>query len=531
MYSGLLCVPALLPIIGGMILLLSRHFWPAKKKKTKERKGWLEAYLMGLTLLNSLVLAWLIFHAESGENFVLFRLFGGLTVMFCLDGMGRVFTGLIAFLWPLALLYSFEYMRGESRRATFFSYYLMTYGVTSGIAMAGNMITLYLFYELLTLVTFPLVLYPMTREAVRASRKYLYYSIGGAAFAFIGLVFILSFSLSGTTEFVAGGALNLAAANEHRNVLLFVYVLAFFGFGVKAALFPCHGWLPRATVAPTPVTALLHAVAVVKSGAFAILRLTYFGFGTAFLRGSWAQWVVLCAAMATIIFGSTMAVKEAHWKRRMAYSTISNLSYILLGAAMMTPLGLAAALSHMVFHAFMKICAFFCAGAVMHQTGKTHVYELDGLAGPMPVTFGCFTIASLSLIGIPLFAGFISKWNIARAAFWLGLGSESVLEKSGNLSGAGMHWLGFAAVAVLLYSALMTAVYMMTIVVRAYFPKTAENALGKSGAEKSHSKEASLDPNWLMLVPLVIFAAMIIFLGLHSQPLMAFLMRIGGEAG
>lgn len=184
-----------------------------------------------------------------------------------------------------------------------------------------------------------------------------------------------------------GGILNLSSANSRKNTLLFVYVLAFFGFGVKAALFPCHGWLPRATVAPTPVTALLHAVAVVKSGAFAILRMTYFGFGTQFLRGSWAQWVVMGAAMLTILYGSTMAVKEIHWKRRLAYSTISNLSYILLAASMMSPLGLAAALSHLAVHAMMKICSFFCAGAVMHQTGKTYIDELDGMGRKMPVTF------------------------------------------------------------------------------------------------------------------------------------------------
>lgn len=532
MYLGFLWVPALLPIVGGMILLFLSHFGPLAKGWEADRR--LEIYVMALTLVNSLVLAWLIAHFGNRERLVLFRLFGDLTVMFCLDGMGRVFAGIIAFLWPLAVLYSFEYMKGEERRSTFFSYYLMTYGVTSGIAMAGNMTTLYLFYELLTLVTFPLVLYPMTREAVRASRRYLYYSIGGAAFAFIGLVFILSFSVSGTTEFVAGGALDLVRANEKRNTLLFVYVLAFFGFGVKAALFPCHGWLPKATVAPTPVTALLHAVAVVKSGAFAILRLTYFSFGTAFLKGSWAQWTVLCAAMLTIIYGSTMAVKEAHWKRRLAYSTISNLSYILMGAVMMSPLGLVAALSHMVFHALMKICSFFCAGAVMHQTGKTHIYELDGLAKQMPKTFACLTIASLSLVGIPPFAGFISKWNIAQAAFELGLGQGLVLEQDGGLS-----WLGLTAVAVLLYSALMTAVYMLTVAVRAYFPQfysvpakasvmQQEKKPEKAGQQ---DRKSTLDPNWMMLGPLIIFAVLILGFGLHAQPFMDLLMRIGGEAG
>ena len=175
-----------------------------------------------------------------------------------------------------------------------------------------------------------------------------------------------------------------------------MYVLAYFGFGVKAALFPCHGWLPSASVAPTPVTALLHAVAVVKSGAFAILRLTYFSYGTEFLKGTWAQNLVMAAAMVTILYGSTMAVKEVHFKRRLVYSTISNLSYILLAASMMTPLGLVAALCHLVFHAFMKICGFFSAGAVLTASGRQYVYELDGIGRKMPVTFACFTVTALS---------------------------------------------------------------------------------------------------------------------------------------
>ncbi len=550
MNAMILAVPALLPLLGGMALLLASQFGPLAEQagpangrtdggskaggRRRSHPGLaLEIYVEGITVVNSLVLLWLIFHTGEEAHFVLFRLYGELKVMFHLDRMGKVFAGLIALLWPLAVLYSFEYMRAEARKTTFFSYYMMTYGVTAGIALSGNLVTLYLFYEMLTLATFPLVLFPMTKEAVRASRKYLYYSIGGAAFAFLGLVFVLTFSATGSTEFIPGGVLDLNRADSKRNLLLFIYLLGFYGFGVKAVIFPCHRWLPPATVAPTPVTALLHAVAVVKSGAFAILRLTYFSFGTRFLRGSWAQWAVMAAAMVTILYGSTMAVREVHWKRRLAYSTVSNLSYILLGASMMSPLGLAAALSHMVFHAFMKICSFFCAGAVMHQTGKTYVYELDGMGRRMPVTFGCLTIASLSLVGIPVFAGFISKWNIARAAF--GCGIEE-MEKTGSLFGG---WLAFGAVAVLLYSALMTAVYMLTVLVRAYFPNVLAASAGagpETGGEGGHSASAravsgSQDPNWMMLVPLVLFAAAIIGLGLHSQPLMAFLMMIGGEAG
>lgn len=532
MNQVLLCVPALLPLAGGMGLLCFGLFGRQAERDRRE-KG-LFWYAAIITLANSLVLWWLIFRTGEGERFVLFRLYGELKVMFCLDKMGKVFAGMISVLWPLAVLYSFEYMKGEKRNVTFFSYYLMTYGVTAGIALSGNLMTLYLFYELLTLATFPLVLFPMTKEARRASRRYLYYSIGGAAFAFLGLVFVLTFSSTGNTVFLPGGILDLGKANARKNTLLFIYLLAFFGFGVKAVVFPCHRWLPLATVAPTPVTALLHAVAVVKSGAFAILRLTYFSFGTAFLRGSWAQWAVMAAAMATILYGSTMAVREAHWKRRLAYSTISNLSYILMASAMMSPLGLAAALCHMVAHAFMKICSFFCAGAVMHQTGKTYIYELDGLGRRMPVTFGCLTVASLSLIGIPGFAGFISKWSIAGAAFHCGMES---LERFGRW---GM--LPFAAVAVLLYSALMTGIYMLTVVVRGYFPGR-ESASGKalpaaSGAglsegqreEEPKGREGNLDPGWNMLLPLVVFAVVILGLGLHSQPLTKLLTVIGGEA-
>lgn len=503
MSNLILAAPALLPIAGGMAILCMHRYRKTEQEDRAYRK--LTLFAGGVTALNSLLILWLLLHEREPEFLVLFRLYGDLKVMFRVDKMGSVFLALIAFLWPLAVLYTVEYMKKEERRESFFAYYLMTYGVTAGIACSGNLVTMYLFYELLTLVTFPLVLHPMTKEAVRASRKYLYYSIGGAAFAFIGLVFVLNFSVTGNTEFIPGGVMG-EAAGSMRGTLLFVYVLAFFGFGVKAALFPCHGWLPKATVAPTPVTALLHAVAVVKSGAFAILRLTYYSFGTKFLRGSWAQWMLMGAAMVTIVFGSTMAVKEIHWKRRLAYSTISNLSYILLGASMMSPLGLAAALSHMVFHAFMKICSFFCAGAVMHQTGKTYVYEIDGLGRRMPVTFGCLTAASLSLIGIPLFAGFISKWNLVQASFECG-------RRLGPLP--------YAGAAVILYSALMTAVYMMTVLVRAYFPKEG------NGQEEL----AASDPNWMMTVPLLIFAAVLVGFGLYSGPLMVWLTAVGGEAG
>lgn len=479
-----LLIPILIAALGGFSLLFIRG---------GERLR--AVYTEGIVLAVS-VLVWMLILNRPEEGIQLFQFARGLTITLQLDGCGSVFAGLIATLWPLATLYSFEYMRAEERRRGFFCCYTVTYAVTLGVALAGNLLTLYMFYELLTLITVPLVMHPMTREAIRASRKYLYYSLGGAAFAFLGLVFLL---VNGaTTAFTPGGTINAYALDSHHDIMLIIYVMTFFGFSVKAAMFPFHGWLPTASVAPTPVTALLHAVAVVKSGAFAIIRLTYFSYGTVFLRHTWAQVLVMGAAMVAIAFASTTALRQTHFKRRLAYSTISNLSYILLAASMMSPFGMVAALAHMVCHAFTKICSFLCAGAVMHQTGRAYIYELNGVGRKMPVTFACFTVSALSLMGVPLFACFISKWKIAEAATQ----SEGLLPK--------------LAVVVLLYSAFMTAAYMCTVVIRAFSPIPAE-----AGGLKDVR-----DPNWLMLLPLVLFAAAIILIGVHPAPLLDLLEQI-----
>ena len=466
------------PCVGGILNPLI----PWKKRSH------MLVYLEGLVLVNS-VLVWALLLHRPSEIFTLVHFTGNLEIAFQLDGLGTVFAGLISFLWPLATLYSFEYMTKEKHEKTFFMFYTITYGVTLGIALADNFLTMYCFYELLTLVTLPLVMHTLTREAILASRKYLYYSIGGAAFAFIGMIFVILYGE--TSDFTLGGVMNMANIAGGKNIFLLIYVFSFFGFGVKAAVCPFNAWLPEAGVAPTPVTALLHAVAVVKSGAFAIMRLTFYCFGADFLRGTWAQYLVMAAAMLTIVYGSSMALKEMHLKRRLAYSTISNLSYILFGVTIMTPVGLAAALSHMVFHAFMKICSFFCAGAIMHQTGRHYIHQLDGLAKKMPKVFFLFTVSALALMGVPGLCGFISKWNLADAAI-----------ASGNR-------LAYFGVGALLVSALLTAMYMLTIVIRAYFPK----------ADFDESAIADVkDPNWMMLLPLSVFAIGIVGFGICSVP-------------
>lgn len=472
----------LIPILTGILIPLI----PFKKRIH------MEIFLETMVVMNS-VLVWYMLLHHSESIFTLANFTGNLSVSFKVDGMGMVFGGLVSALWPFATLYAFEYMTKEEHEKVFFMFYTMTYGVTLGIAMAANLLTMYFFYELLTLVTVPLVMHTLTREAILASRKYLYYSLGGAAFAFIGLIFVIIYG--NTTNFVLGGVLELEKIGERTNVLLLIYVIAFVGFGVKAALCPFNSWLPAAGVAPTPVTALLHAVAVVKSGAFAIIRLTYYSFGTEFLRGTWAQNVVMALTMFTIIYGCSRAVKETHLKRRLAYSTISNLSYILFGVTIMTPLGLVGALTHLVFHAVMKIASFFCAGAVMYQTDRNYVHELDGMGYQMPCVFGVFTISSLALMGMPGLAGFVSKWNLAFAAV-----------ESGNR-------LACWGIACLLISALLTAIYMLTIVVRAFFPVKDFDQSTLAGIT---------DPNWKMLVPLFVFTFFIVVFGLFSGTIVKF---------
>ncbi len=478
----------LIPVIAGILVLLI----PFKKRSH------MEIFLEGMVILNS-ILVWILLVHRPENIFTLANFTGNLSISFDVDGMGMVFGGLVSALWPLATLYAFEYMTKEEHEKVFFMFYTMTYSVTLGISFSANLLTMYFFYELLTLVTVPLVMHTLTREAILASRKYLYYSLGGAAFAFIGLIFIIIYG--NTTDFVLGGVLDPEKIGARTNVLLLIYVIAFMGFGVKAAISPFNSWLPDAGVAPTPVTALLHAVAVVKSGAFAIIRLTFYSFGTDFLRGTWAQDVVMAIVMFTIVYGCSRAIKETHIKRRLAYSTISNLSYILFGVTVMTPTGMIGALTHLIFHAVIKIAAFFCAGAIMHQTGRQYVHELDGMGCKMPCVFGVFTVSALALMGVPGLAGFISKWNLASAAV-----------ESGN-------GLAYGGIVCLLVSALLTAIYMFTIVIRAFFP-------GRNF--EISSLEGIKDPNWKMLVPLFIFTAFIIFFGLYSGPVTRFLTDVAG---
>lgn len=476
----------LLPMIGGTLT----PFIPFKNRKV------MMCYLEVIMLVTSAIV-WKLLLNGTTEVFHIVHFVEDLSISFKIDGMSMVFGGLVSLLWPLAVLYAFEYMEKEEHEKIFFMFYSITYGITLGIAFASDLLSMFFFYELLTLSTVPLVLHTLKRAAVLAARKYLYYSIGGAAFALIGLVFIIIYGT--TCEFQLGGVLDMVRIGDRKNLLLWVYLLAFMGFGVKAAMWPMGSWLPDAGVAPTPVTALLHAVAVVKAGVFAMARLTYYSFGTAFLRGTWVQSVIMGFAMFTILYGCSMALKETHLKRRLAYSTMSNLSYVIFGITLMTPLGLVGALCHLVCHAVMKINAFFCMGAFMQKTGRSYIYETEGAGRKMPFVFGCFTVASLGLMGVPGLAGFISKWYLASAAV------ES------------MDVQAYFGIGCLLASALLTALYMMNIVIHAFFPKKGFDDGALAGVT---------DPGLRMRIPMFIFAAATVALGVFSGPLAEFLQKV-----
>lgn len=473
-------IVVLLPMLSGVLL-------PLLPFKTRRQ---MMVYIETMVIINT-ILVFLMLANPPQDALVLFKFTGNLSVSFRLDGLGKVFAGLISSLWPLAVLYSFEYMKHEGHEKYFFMFYLVTYGVTLGVAMAEDIVTMYFFFEMLSLVTLPLIMHTLTKEAIHASRTYFYYMTGGAAFAFIGMIFILSYGA--TADFVPGGVLDMAKVGDKTNLLLIIYVLCFCGFSVKTAMWPFSSWLPKAGVAPTPVTALLHAVAVVNTGAFTLMRVTYYSFGTELIQGTWAQNVLMALVVITIVYGCSRALKETHIKRRLAWSTVSNLSYILFGVVLMSPLGLTGALCHMVFHSVMKICSFFCAGAVMYKTGRNYIHELNGFGYRMPKVFVIFTISGMALMGVPGLCGFVSKWNLVKAAV------------------ASRMPLAYLGIGALLVSALLTAIYMLSISIRAFFP-------GKN-FDYGTIRDVE-DPNWMMILPLVIFTVAMFIFGLHPAPML-----------
>jgi multicomponent Na+:H+ antiporter subunit D len=369
----------------------------------------------------------------------------GLAISFRVEPLGMIFAVVASFLWIVTSIYSIGYMRGnaEHDQTRFYVCFAIALANTMGIAFADNLVTLFIFYEGLTLSTYPLVTHAGTPEAMRAGRTYLGLLLG-TSIGLLLLAILWTWNATGTLTFATGGILAGKVEGPAVGLLLFLYM---FGIG-KAALMPFHRWLPAAMVAPTPVSALLHAVAVVKAGVFAVVKILVYVFGLDFLTaqgtGNWLPYI----AAFTIIAASIIALRQDNLKRRLAYSTISQLSYVVMAAAILAPLSAMGAALHIAAHAFGKITLFFAAGSIYTAAHKTEVSQLDGIGRRMPWTMGAFAVGALSMIGVPPTAGFISKWYILMGA----LDSQQML-----------------FVAVIIASTLLNAAYFLPIVYAAFF--------------------------------------------------------------
>lgn len=403
----------------------------------------------------------------------------GIGLGFRADSLGMVFALVSSTLWLVTTVYAIGYMDPEHDKVRFFGFFALCISATVGIAYAENLLTLFLFYETLTICTYPLVIHEQTPEAMKAGRKYLAYTLIGGAFVLMGSV--MMYDMAGTLSFSKPGVLSL---DSGVGSLTWLFLILTIGFGVKVAIMPLHGWLPSAMVAPTPVSALLHAVAVVKAGAFGLLRVFYNVFGVEILRELVVVDLLSWLAVFTILAASFIAIFQDNFKRRLAYSTVSQLSYIVLGATLLTPYGATAAIVHIANQAFAKITMFFVAGSIQRTTGKTQVHEFAGLGYRMPYTMGAFTIAALSFVGFPLFAGFISKWYLSLGAL------ES-----------GQWWFALVMVG----SSLLNAAYWLPIVYLAFFK-------ARPGA-KLEIQEARPTLLW----PTLICAGYVILLGTTTQ--------------
>jgi multicomponent Na+:H+ antiporter subunit D len=457
---------------------------------TGERRANLrEFWSVAAGVLQVACVVWMIPEVQAGRapQLVLFRILPGIEFAFRVDAFGLLFALGASVLWIATSSYSIGYMRslGENAQTRYFTCFALALSATMGVAFSANLFTLFLFYEALTLATYPLVGHKETAEAKAGARKYIIYLLGAAKLLLVPAI-ILIYNVAGTLEFHSGGILPASALAAQPMLLYVVFALFLFGFA-KNAVMPMHSWLPAAMVAPTPVSALLHAVAVVKTGVFATLRVFLFVFGVEAMRHLGADKLALVVASVTILGGSLLALGQNNLKARLAFSTISQLSYIVLGAALLTPGGILGGIAHITNHAVSKITLFLCAGSIYVSAHKTDVSQTSGLARQMPWTMAAFAIATLSLVGIPPASGFVSKWYLAIGSL-----------QRGN------PWL----LGVLLTSSLLNAAYLGPVVYKAYF---------EEAPDSGHSQVREVP--W-MVIPLVVTALASLLLGVYPDPVL-----------
>jgi multicomponent Na+:H+ antiporter subunit D len=477
--SSLAPLLAILVALAGAVLILATG---------ERRRNLREFWSVSAGVLQFALVASMIGDVRAGRvlELTLFHLLPGIELAFRVDAFGLLFALGASLLWIAASFYSVGYMRTleEHAQTRYFTCFALALSATMGAAFAANLFTLFLFYEALTLATYPLVAHKETAEAKAGARRYVIYLLGAAKLMLIPAI-VLTYNVAGTLDFRPGGIFPDSAIVEHAGLLYVVFALFLFGFA-KNAVMPLHSWLPAAMVAPTPVSALLHAVAVVKTGVFATLRVVLFTFGPATMGDVGADRLALVFTSVTIVVASFLALQKDNLKARLAFSTVSQLSYIVLGAALLAPDGITGGIAHITNHAVSKITLFFCAGSIYVSAHKTEVSQLSGLARKMPWTMAAFALASASLVGIPPLSGFVSKWYLA-------LGS---LER-------GNPWV----LAVLLLSSLLTAAYLGPILYKAYFEDEPE--------DDGHHEIREV--SWIV-VPLAATALLSLILGIWPDP-------------
>ncbi|MCM1173770.1 MAG: proton-conducting membrane transporter [Blautia sp.] len=504
-----LLLPVLLSGAAGMGLLVSSFFSHVRMcGEGEEKRGKLHVFVGTALLLSVLLTFAAIWPGE--RSLTLFTWMDDIPVYFRVDALGRLFAAVTGIIWLITGFYAFLYMKHEGEEKRFFGFYLLVYGVLLSLDFAGNLVTLYFFYELMTLASMPFVLHSGSKEAIMAALKYLFYSMCGAYCALFGIYFLYQYC--DTLTFTAGGTLNQALAAGNRGILLTAVFLMLIGFGAKAGMFPLHAWLTAAhPAAPAPASAVLSAI-IVKGGVLAVIRSVYYIVGPDFLRGTWVQTAWMSIALLTVLMGSMLAYREKIFKKRLAYSTVSQVSYILFGLSLLTPEGMTGALLHVVFHAGAKCALFLTAGIFIFRTGKTRVDDYTGIGKRMKVTLWCYTFASLSLIGIPPFSGFTSKWYLAQGALQSETGIFRILGP-----------------VILLLSALLTAGYLLPITLKGFLPgKEADADEGRAeraGGERAEeeSPAGKMDE---MSIALLALAILTVFPGIWPGPLIQYAAEI-----